>query len=234
MKQVLLDYLEICSRFRKDGLSKLERRLRHTLLTEWAKKHYADDNLTIPELYEFWDKHGDMCHNRIFFEKVIVPVVDDDMKYGNIEGLKFLFYCLRGYEDVSFNSSESPVSIFCDAIDYQFGTVQLADMVLEKEPEEENALKYKYHHLLDFFEFSIHEMPTGILNGMNGASKPDIPEMLKDIDEFERISGILNMPLYEDLINSCRKYYTAYGDYLQNLNQYESFEEYMHLNNISY
>lgn len=234
MKQILTDYLDICSRFRKDGLSKPERKLRHALLTEWAKKHYADDNPTIPELYDFGDEYGDMCHNRIFIEKVIVPVVDDDMKNGNIEGLKFLFYCLRGYEDVSCNSSESPVWIFCNAINYQFGTMQLADMVLEKEAEEENALNYKYRHLLDFFEFSIHEMPTGILNGMNGASKSDIPEMLKDIDEFERISGILNMPLYEDLINYCRKYYTAYGDYLQNFNQYESFEEYMSLNGISY
>ncbi len=43
-------------------------------------------------------------------------------------------------------------------------------------------------HSSIFLEFSIHEMPTGILNGMNGAGITDIPAMLKDIEEFEYLS----------------------------------------------
>lgn len=72
MKQILADYLKICLKFRKEYLSKPERKQRHMLLVEWAKTQYADDNPTIPELYEFWDKYKDVSYNKIFIEKAIV------------------------------------------------------------------------------------------------------------------------------------------------------------------
>ena len=61
MKQILTDYIEICLKFRKEYISKPERKQRHILLTEWAKAQYADGNPTIPELYEFWDKYKDVA-----------------------------------------------------------------------------------------------------------------------------------------------------------------------------
>lgn len=38
MNPILSDYLAICSSFREDGLSKSERKQRHTMLSEWEKK----------------------------------------------------------------------------------------------------------------------------------------------------------------------------------------------------
>ena len=112
MKQILTDYLDICLKFRKEYLSKPERKQRHILLTEWAKTQYADGNLTIPELYEFWDKYKDISYNKVFIKNVIVPAVNVDIRNGDIEGLKFLFYCLRGKDAILYRSSDSPVSIF--------------------------------------------------------------------------------------------------------------------------
>ena len=60
MKQLLTDYLEICLKYRKEYLSKPERKQRYILLAEWAKAQYAEENPTIPELYEFWDKYKDV------------------------------------------------------------------------------------------------------------------------------------------------------------------------------
>lgn len=234
MKQILTDYLIICSRFRNEGLSKSERRQRHTLLTEWAKNKYADGCPTLPELYNFWDKHSDICYNKVFIEKAINPAIDVDMENGGIEGLKFLFYCLREKDDVSYVASNSPVSIFCATKEYNFTPFRLADIILEREPDNEDALRYKYHRLKYFLEFSLHELPFGILNGMNGASLSDIPSMLNDIDEFGRVAKKINMPLCESLIEDCHKYYIAYKDYLQNLDQYKDFEDYLDLRGISY
>ena len=112
MKQILADYLEICLKFRKEYLSKSERKQRHILLTEWAKTQYADGNPTIPELYEFWDKYKEVCYNKFFIEKAIIPTVNDDFQSGGIEGLKFLFYCLRGKDAIEYISTTSPVFIF--------------------------------------------------------------------------------------------------------------------------
>lgn len=39
MNKVLAEYISICSQFRKDGLSKPERKQRHAMLSEWTKKH---------------------------------------------------------------------------------------------------------------------------------------------------------------------------------------------------
>lgn len=65
MKQILSDYLELCLKFRKEYLSKPERKQRHILLTEWAKTRYADANPIISELYEYWDKYKDVSYNKI-------------------------------------------------------------------------------------------------------------------------------------------------------------------------
>ena len=81
--------------------------------------------------------------------------------------------------------------------------------------------------------FSIHEIPSGILNGMNGASVSDIPAMLKDLDEFEMISKRLDQ-IDSNLIADCRKYYNAYKDYLQSLKEYKSFEDYLNSCCMSY
>lgn len=234
MKQKLADYLDICLKFRKEYLSKVERKQRHTLLVEWSKKSYPNDDLTIPELYEFWDKYQGMCYNKVFIEKVIVPAVNVDMQNRGIEGLKFLFYCLRGRDAVSYISSDSPASILCNVNGYEYSPFKLADIVLEKEPENEDALKVKYFIGKEILWYSIHEIPSGILNGANGANLSDIPSMLSSVDRFQDISNKLRIDNDEILIEDCRKFYAAYGEYLKQLNRYDNFEDYLNKNNISY
>lgn len=234
MKQILADYLEICLNFRKEYLSKPERKQRHLLLTEWAKTHYADGNPTIPELYEFWNRYKDVSYNKVFIEKVIVPTVNENFQNGGIEGLKFLFYCLHDKDAISYRSSNSPVSIFSNENNYEYSPFQLADMVLEKEPDNEDALKLKYFIRKEILWYSIHEIPLGVLNGVNGASISDIPNMLSSVDSFQAISNKLNIDNDEILIEDCRKFYAAYREYLQQLDKYADFEDYLNKNNISY
>ena len=234
MKQTLADYLEICLKFRKEYLSKPERKQRHILLTEWAKTQYADGNPTIPELYEFWDKYKDVCYNQIFIGKTIVLAVNEDLKNGGIEGLKFLFYCLRGKDAIEYISTTSPVFIFSNENNNKYGSVQLADLVLEKDPNNEDALKVKYFIEKEHLWNSIHEIPLGVFKDyMNDATLSDIPEMLGKVDVFQTICSKLGM-LEKDktLIDDCRKYYTAYAKYLQNQNQFIDFEDYMNKNNV--
>jgi len=130
-----------------------------------------------------------------------------------------LFHCFRGHESSCIHS-DSPLAIFCDYSGGDYQPFQLADILLDYEPDNVDALRYKYDALKYFLEFSIHEMPSGVLNGYDGASVSDIPAMIEDTNEFERISRKLNMPLCENLVEDCRRYYKAYGDYLQNFDRY--------------
>lgn len=234
MKQILADYLDICLKFRKEFLSKPERKQRHILLTEWAKAQYTDENPTILELYEFWNNHKDVSYNKIFIEKVIVPTVDEDFQNGGIEGLKFLFHCLHGKDEIEYISSNNPVSIFSNGHNYKYSAFQLADIVLEKDPDNEDALKVKYFLGKEILWYSIHEIPDGVLNGVNGASISDIPDMLSSVDRFQIISNKLKIDNDEILIENCRKFYAAYREYLQQLDKYANFEDYLNKKSISY
>lgn len=66
MNRILSDYLEICSKFRADGLSKPERKQRHALLSQWEKTDYESGMLPLGEIQDFWDNHNDICWNRVF------------------------------------------------------------------------------------------------------------------------------------------------------------------------
>ena len=233
MKRVLSDYLEIYNKFRTDGLSKLERKQRHTLLSEWEKTEYDDEPINISDIQDFWNSHNRICWNKPFISKVICHVIAADLEIGGYEGLKFLFQCFRGHEG-SYVSSDSPLAIFCEYSGYKYQPFQLANLLLEKDHDNIDALKYKYNALKYFLEFSIHEIPSCVLNGMDGASVSDILGMLEDANAFERIAKKLNMPLCETLIADCRRYYKAYEDYLLNISKYKTFEDYLCSNGISY
>lgn len=226
MNRILSDYLEICSKFRANGLSKPERKQRHALLSQWEKTDCESGMLPLGEIQDFWDNHNDICWNRVFINKVICPAIAADLETGGYDGLRFLFHCFREHESSCIHS-DSPLAIFCDHSGGKYQPFQLADMLLEYEPDNVDALKY-------FLEFSIHEMPSGVLNGYDGASVSDIPAMIEDTHEFERISRKLNMPPCENLVEDCRRYYKAYGDYLQNLDRYGTFEDYLRMNKIPY
>ena len=66
MKRVLSDYLEIYNKFRTDGLSKLERKQRYTLLSEWGQTAYDDESVNISDIQDFWNSHNRICWNKLF------------------------------------------------------------------------------------------------------------------------------------------------------------------------
>lgn len=230
MSPILSDYLEVCLQFRKEGLSKPERKKRHSLMTEWANKPYGEGVPKISELCEFWDKYGEFCYNKIFIIKTVVAPVALDLENGGIGGLRFLFRCFREHD--SYIYSDSPLAIFCEASGHKFEPFQLANILLSKDPENKDALKYKYYRLKYNLEFSLHELPFGILNGMNGANISDIPNMLCLVDKFHYLSNRLMINNDNSLINDCRRFYPAYKDYLQHQNEYADFKDYLKKNNI--
>ena len=112
--------------------------------------------LPLGEIQDFWDNHNDICWNRVFINKVICPVIAADLETGGYEGLRFLFYCFREHESSCIHS-DSPLAIFYDHSGGKYQPVQLADMLLEYEPDNVDALRYKYDALKYFLEFSIHD-----------------------------------------------------------------------------
>lgn len=69
---------------------------------------------------------------------------------------------------------------------------------------------------------------------MDGANISDIPNMLSSVDKFQAISNKLKIDNDEILIEDCRRFYVAYREYLQQVDRYSDFEDYLNKNNIPY
>ena len=233
MNKVLVEYISICSQFRKDGFSKPERRQRHAMLSEWAKNIHTAEIPTLVELCKFRDCYGELCYNNYFIKSIIIPVVAADFENNRIDGIKFLFSCFRGHDRL-YNDANSPLSIFCDYIGYKYDSLQLADIVLDVEPENIDVVNFKYYTLKSYLEFSLHEIPSGILDGMNGVSVSAILDMLHIVDEFQYLSERLSLNDDSALIADCRKFYHAYEGYLHNLDSFKNFADYLNKNGIEY
>ncbi|WP_295727919.1 hypothetical protein [uncultured Muribaculum sp.] len=160
MNKTLEDYIAIYSQFRNGKLSKLERKKRHLMLTEWSKSIGPHNIPDVHELSAFWDSYPESCYNRIFIMYVVLPVVISDFDSGSIDGIKLLF---RGFQEAywrSVDNIDSPFYIFCDETGHNY--FDIADRILEKEPGNLDVLNFKYKKLKSYLTFSLHEMPIGI------------------------------------------------------------------------
>jgi hypothetical protein len=77
-------------------------------------------------------------------------------------------------------------------------------------------------------DYSIHEVPAGVLYDSNGASIAECQELLEALAEFRQLAqntGLL--PEYERRLGTWEFYFTAYADYLTNTQQYNDFADYL-------
>ena len=116
----------------------------------------------------------------------------------------------------------------------EFGDkINLINKLLEKEPDYLPAIKQKYTILSNYIDFSIHEMPWGLLLDKPSSEKNVKTEALADLEEFSKLSKKLGKD-NEEYIEDCRIYYNAWFDFLDNKDKYKSYEEYLEKNNIEY
>ena len=116
----------------------------------------------------------------------------------------------------------------------EFGDkINLVNKLLEKEPDYLPAIKQKYTILSNYIDFSIHEMPWGILLDKPSSEKDTKTEVLADLDDFLELSKKLGKD-NKEYIEECRIYYNAWFDFLDKKDKYKSYEEYLEKNNIEY
>jgi hypothetical protein len=76
--------------------------------------------------------------------------------------------------------------------------------------------------------YAIHEVPSGVLYGMNGASPDQCQELEEELEEFRRL--VSQEPMqerYEELIRSCRLHFRGYREYLLHREKYENYAAYL-------
>ena len=76
--------------------------------------------------------------------------------------------------------------------------------------------------------YSIHEVPAGVLYGIDGASPEQCRELEEELDEFCRLVEQEQLDQrFADLIRICRLHFRAYRDYLLNRERYGNYEAFL-------
>ncbi len=82
--------------------------------------------------------------------------------------------------------------------------------------------------IADRLRFSLHEIPAGVLYGMDGASPEQCQELEAELEEF---CGLIEQEQmqkrYAELIGLCRHHFRAYRHYLRHREKYESYSAYL-------
>ena len=76
--------------------------------------------------------------------------------------------------------------------------------------------------------YSLHELPSGVLYGMDGASPEECDELEEELVEFcELVSQEGMQNRHAELIGACRFHFRGYRDYLLQRETYSSYAEYI-------
>jgi len=82
--------------------------------------------------------------------------------------------------------------------------------------------------LRDRFEYSLHELPSGVLYGQNGATVEQCSEMISELADYASLCTEIGAEDEDrEIIDEASYYVAAYRDYLVHRGSYASFVSYI-------
>jgi len=232
MVNVLAEYLEINSKYPLDiSLSKAQKKIRHNELIEWMQREH-ESIPRIVEIDKFVRENNALKYEQPFFDKVVFPRIQMDIDADEIDSIKFLFD-FNYANNRRIGSWQDCVFMFCLSTDFLYTPLSLSDIILGNDPTNEIVLKYKYEVLKRQLKDSLHEIPSGVLDGKNAAQKDDMRSITDVLVTFSDLSRKLGND-DSALIQRCASIYDAWSAYLDHLDDHKHFREYLIKHSIQY
>ncbi len=97
---------------------------------------------------------------------------------------------------------------------------------MEISPEDKELLQIYETDLTNFLSYTIHEIPHGVLYGINGANETECDELIELLSEYKKVCGKLSLER-NDLIEECEFHFQNYKIYLQKTSKYSSYEDFL-------
>ena len=89
-----------------------------------------------------------------------------------------------------------------------------------------NGLKEEHERLLRYLEYTLHELPVGVLYDANGADDKKCAELMQDTYRLESLSNDLGIDNSE-FVQVCRWHYERYPHYLSRQKHFGSYSNYI-------
>lgn len=99
---------------------------------------------------------------------------------------------------------------------------------LEHDPNDDSARRRLLDLLTSRLQYTLHELPSGVLYGHDGASIDECADLLAELDEFVIHAQLLGVADdHADLIADCRFHYNSYAQYLSDRNGAACYADYL-------
>ncbi len=174
-------------------------------------------NLTLSETIE--------CINQLQQEKVTIrhplfvnvfyPTLTSEIEKNNLEAIKSLIQLFEYYGSYQNLTNDNKFSVW-----------KLIELGLKIMPNDRELLRQYQEKQKNYFEYTLHELPAGVLYGSDGATIEECEDLLNQLNKYKEVCGQLNID-NEELITECEFYYSTYKNYLKIYKNYNGFEDFL-------
>lgn len=180
----------------------------------------ANDSLKVVVkaiLSSHWSNRSQIPLRMPLLQGVIGPMLLAEYEAGNHDGILWLARLnqeLRGCRKVW----DSLVNVT---------SAGLWRLMLAHDPSNEEARVALRTELVSIIKNSLHELPSGVVDGHMACTIEGCQELLQDVDELEKIANQSEKLALEDLMRRARFHYKAYAEYLASRPHYEDYPRYL-------
>lgn len=150
-----------------------------------------------------------------FFEQIIYPIIAKEISRNNLRAFKHLI-----------KLEQNLLKFQIRAKNYEPTKRQLIIKGLEINPDDKELLEIYETDLRNYLQHTIHEIPLGVLYGMDGANASECNELLELLNQYEKICKRLSLNR-TDLIEECAFHFRNYTIYLQRANEFKNYEDFL-------
>jgi hypothetical protein len=99
---------------------------------------------------------------------------------------------------------------------------------LRVDPKDQRARQKLVEHVASYLDYTLHELPAGVLWGQNGATAEQCVELQELLTDFrEHTDRLQETTRYADLIKDCELHFRTYREYLLAGRPGGSYEAYL-------
>jgi hypothetical protein len=106
---------------------------------------------------------------------------------------------------------------------------QLVNLALSIDPNDAELKRMNYEIMRRYLQYTLHEIPVGVLYDMNGADAEKCGELLSYLEDFQSTCDKLQID-ESKLIQICNWHFTHYPDYLARKKDFKGYKDYIEKN----
>lgn len=158
------------------------------------------------------------------FDRVLLPALDDALTQRMAGSARWLAGFVNHLQRFSGNQERGSLKNVSEQA--------LLRIALEHDPCDSRARCKLIERVAQYFQYTLHELPWGVLYGADGATVSQCDELAKHLEEFASLSALEGQGEdFRPLVMKCQFHFDAYKRYLLTRSSHSSYAEFLESQN---